>query len=193
MTEKKEIETSALSSHNLSYLESQLEAMQELLDKPLNVGGDIAGPIDADHEQLQLGVSRYIDAFRQLGNRVADTDPIEIEERPGQAGLDMNLYGLDENSLDKEFSTDIPNLPRGTLRQIVEVLQKTYCGTISAEFMHITDPDEREWFIQNYESTYGDPKCTKEQKLNLLERLVAADMLENYLNTRFNRSKEIFA
>lgn len=197
---------SALSGANLSYLESQLEnyernpdslsaQWQNLFANGFGSAGAATsvaasgGAIDFDHEVRQLGVSRLIDAYRQLGCRIAAIDPLEIDERPGHPSLEMGNYGLSLDDLPRDFSSDIPGFLRGTLGQFIEVLNKTYCGRISAEFMHITDPDERKWFIDHYESTHGNPDCSKTVKLHLLERLVAADMLEKYLNTRYTGQK----
>lgn len=137
----------------------------------------------------QLAVSRLIDAYRLLGNRIAAIDPIMIEERPRHPSLEMSFYGLSDGDMDSVFDTDIPGLPSASLRDIVAVLAKTYCGTFSAEFMHITDPVKRKWFIDKVETNRADPGCDEAQKRHLLERLVAADALENYLNTRYTGQK----
>ena len=137
----------------------------------------------------QLAVSRLTDAYRLLGNRIANIDPLMIDERPRHPSLEMSSYGLDEGNLDTVFQTDIPGLSSAPLRQIIDAMSKTYCGTFSAEFMHITDPKKRLWFVERIESNLADPECDKETKLHLLERLVAADALENYLNTKYTGQK----
>lgn len=196
-----DFEAGALSVANLAYLEGvqrsygqspekyspQWKSFFAWLSQPLATHASTGGA-DAPPNK-QLAVSRLIDAYRQLGCRVASIDPLEIEERPSHPSLEMENYGLTMDDFEHEYSSDIPSLPKGTLHQFVEYLQDTYCCNISAEFMHITDPDEKRWFIENYEATRGNPGCSREHKLLLLERLVAADMLEKYINTRFTGQK----
>src|SRR6516225_7655453 len=72
-----------------------------------------------------------------------------------------------------------------TLREIVPALRETYCGTIGAEYMHITDPAEKRWWQQRLESTRSKPSHTAEQKIHILDRLTAAEGLERYLHTKY--------
>ena len=136
-----------------------------------------------------LKLARLIESYRLLGNRIATIDPLAIDERPMHPSLRMEAHGFSDADLDKVYSTDIPGLPEAPLRKIVATLQQAYCGNISAEFMYITDPVQRNWFIEKYESLYGDPGCSKDEKLHLLERMIAADGLEKFLNTKFTGQK----
>ena len=137
----------------------------------------------------QLAVSRLIDSYRLLGNRSANIDPLQIDERQTHPSLTMALHGLDDSDLDSVFESDIPGLATASLRDIIAALRTTYCGSMSVEFMHITDPEQRKWFITNYEARRADPQCSPEEKKHLLERILAADALEKYLNIRFTGQK----
>ena len=72
-----------------------------------------------------------------------------------------------------------------TLREIVQALRETYCGTIGAEYMHITEPTEKRWWQQRLESIRSKPDFTAEEKIHILERLTAAEGLERYLHTKY--------
>ena len=72
-----------------------------------------------------------------------------------------------------------------TLREIVQALRETYCGTIGAEFMHITDPTEKRWWQERLEAIRSKPSFSAEEKKHILDRLTAAEGLERYLHTKY--------
>src|SRR5690606_7875531 len=75
------------------------------------------------------------------------------------------------------------------LREILDALKSTYCGTIGAEYMHIVDSAQRRWFQQRLESVRGKPQHSAESRRHLLERLTAAEGLEKYLGTKYPGTK----
>ena len=200
-------DSSALYAANAGYIEDVQSAYEQ---DPAQVGdewrdffangmgaGGLAGTATSTGQagrtagggQGQMSVSRLIDSYRLLGNRIAATDPLMIDERPRHPSLEMSSYSLGEKDLDTYFETDIPGLPTATLREIVDLMTQVYCGPFSAEFMYITDPVKRQWFARKVETNRADPGCDDDVKRHLLERLVAADALENYINTRFTGQK----
>jgi 2-oxoglutarate dehydrogenase E1 component len=72
-----------------------------------------------------------------------------------------------------------------TLREILQALRETYCGSIGAEFMHITEPTEKRWWQQKLESIRSKPNFTAEEKKHILDRLTASEGLERYLHTKY--------
>ncbi len=72
-----------------------------------------------------------------------------------------------------------------TLRQIVQALRETYCGSIGAEYMHCTDPGEKRWWQERLETIRSKPDFTADKKKHILERLTAAEGLERYLHTKY--------
>ncbi len=106
----------------------------------------------------QVPVQSLIAAYRSLGSRWADLDPLKRQERPPIPELDPAFYGLTEADLDQTYSatnTYFTTASTMTLRDIVKALRDTYCGTIGAEFMHITDPAEKRWWQERLETTLG--------------------------------------
>ena len=211
---KEKSQTGALYGTNIAYLEDQEELLvnnngtgdpqwKEFFSNGMEYTAEIKAPIINQVSNVvastqaatalapsnQLAVSRLIDSYRLLGNRSAKIDPLLIEERPMHPSLDMKAHGFTQEDLNTVYMTDIPGLPQAKLSDVIDEMSKTYCDTISAEFMYITDPRQRQWFVEKYEAVRGKPKLTKEEKLYLLERLIAADTLENYLNTKYTGQK----
>ncbi|WP_119154414.1 2-oxoglutarate dehydrogenase E1 component [Caldimonas tepidiphila] len=136
----------------------------------------------------QVHVQSLIAAYRFLGSRWADLDPLKRQERPRIPELEPAFYDLTESDMDITFSatnTYFTKADQMTLREIVQALRETYCGSIGAEFMHITDPGEKRWWQQRLESIRSKPSFSPEKKKSILERLTAAEGLERYLHTKY--------
>ena len=136
----------------------------------------------------QVHVQSLIAAYRFLGSRWADLDPLKRQERPNIPELDPAFYGFVES--DKEFSFSATNtyftkVEHMTLREIEQALRETYCGSIGAEFMHISDPGEKRWWQEKLESVRSRPTYTVEKKKHILDRLTAAEGLERFLHTKY--------
>lgn len=146
-----------------------------------------AGSADLAIARKQVHVQSLIDAYRFLGSRWANLDPLKRQERQQIAGLDPASYGFTEADMDQTF--DAGDLYFGseqaTLRDIVKALRDTYCGTIGVEFMYISDPEQKRWWKERLESIRATPDFSAEKKKHILERLTAAEGLERYLHTKF--------
>ncbi|HEX6154496.1 MAG TPA: 2-oxoglutarate dehydrogenase E1 component, partial [Burkholderiales bacterium] len=136
----------------------------------------------------QVHVQSLIAAYRSLGARWADLDPLKRTERPRIPELEPAFYDLTESDMDITFSatnTYFTKAEQQTLREIVQALRETYCGTIGAEFMHITEPTEKRWWQERLESIRSKPSFTNEEKVGILGRLTAAEGLERFLHTKY--------
>lgn len=136
----------------------------------------------------QVHVQSLIAAYRSLGARWADLDPLKRQERPKIPELEPAFYDLSESDMDITFSatnTYFTTAEQQTLREIVQALRETYCGPIGAEFMHITEPVEKRWWQQKLESIRSKGNFNAEQKKHILDRLTAAEGLERYLHTKY--------
>ncbi|MDH5552865.1 MAG: 2-oxoglutarate dehydrogenase E1 component, partial [Nitrosomonas sp.] len=137
-------------------------------------------------ERKQVAVLQLINAYRYLGINEATLDPIKREKRPDVPELDPAHYGFTEADMDTVFNTGTLVGPeRSTLKEILQALKQTYCGTIGAEYMYITDVEQKRWIQSRLEGHWANPKYTAEQKYHILERLNAAEGLEKYLHTRY--------
>ncbi len=142
---------------------------------------------DLSVARKQVHVQSLIAAYRNLGNKWADLDPLKLRERPSIPELDPSFYDFTESDLDTPFRAD--NLFFGkeqmTLREIVAALRETYCAKIGAEFMYITDPAEKRWIQERLESTRTNPAFSPEKRKAILANLTAAEGLERYLHTKY--------
>src|SRR5438552_647127 len=153
-----------------------------------NAFGAKASSTDLAIARKQVHVQSLIAAYRFLGSRWADLDPLKRQERPKIPELEPAFYDLTESDMDMTFSatnTYFTTAENMTLREIVQALRETYCGSIGAEYMHVTEPAEKRWWQQRLESIRSKPNYTKEEKIHILDRLTAAEGLERYLHTKY--------
>ncbi|MGH8798271.1 MAG: 2-oxoglutarate dehydrogenase E1 subunit family protein, partial [Caldimonas sp.] len=153
-----------------------------------NAFGNKASSADLAVARKQVYVQSLIAAYRVLGSRWADLDPLKRQERPKLPELEPAFYDLTESDMDMSFSatnTYFSSAEHMTLREIVQALRETYCGTIGAEYMHITDQAEKRWWQQRLESVRSKPTFDADEKTHILDRLTAAEGLERYLHTKY--------
>ncbi len=143
-------------------------------------------PTELGVERKQVYVLLLIHAYRFMGARWADLDPLKRQQRPAIPELEPAYYDLTEADMETVFNTGTLVGPeRMTLREILQALRETYCGSIGAEYMYISDMAQKRWIQQRLESMRGRPQFSAEQKKRVLERLTAAETLEKYLHTRY--------
>ncbi|MFA5662558.1 2-oxoglutarate dehydrogenase E1 component [Castellaniella sp.] len=136
----------------------------------------------------QVYVQSIIAAYRSLGVRIAQLDPLKRRDRPEIPELDPAFYGLTEADLDQVYSatnTYFTKADTMTLRDIVKALRDTYCHNVGAEFMYIGDPAVKRWIQERLESTRSLPEFTAEQKRNILQQVTEAEGLERFLHTKY--------
>lgn len=142
--------------------------------------------VTADQAHKQVKVLQLINAYRYRGHQAAKLDPLGLREVPILPDLELETIGLSESDLDTVFETgSLVGPKQATLREIIAHLQATYVGTIGAEYMHITDTQEKRWIQSSLESMHGIPDYPPEVRVNLLKRLTAAQGLEHYLHTKY--------
>ncbi len=144
-------------------------------------GGAAAAP-----DRKQVAVLQLINAYRFLGVRRANLDPLARHPKPEIPELDLAYYGFTEADMGTTFETgSLVGAQRMTLREILKLLQQTYCGSIGAEYMYISDIAQKRWIQQRLEGVRGVPDYSSEMKRRILERLTAAETLERYLHTKY--------
>ena len=148
--------------------------------------GVAAGPAIAAAAKRQVSVLQLINAYRFLGVRHADLDPLKRQEKPYVPELDPAHYGLTEADMDTVFNTgSLAGPDQMTLREILKALKQTYCGSIGAEYMYITDVQQKRWIQNRLEGARANANFAPEYKRHILEQLTAAEILEKYLHTRY--------
>ena len=144
-------------------------------------------PMDDAHARKQAGVLRFLTAYRSRGHLAADLDPLAIAPKRPAPDLDLPFHGLSDADLDTEFDcgTFAGGGHRMTLRALRERLRRTYVATIGAEFMHISDHNQRRWIYDRLEKASGDAGLDNDTRKRVLAKLTAADGLERYLHTKY--------
>jgi 2-oxoglutarate dehydrogenase E1 component len=131
-----------------------------------------------------------IRAFRMRGHLAADLDPLGLAERPAQPELDPATYGFSEADLDRPIFLDkVLGLEQATIRQITDILKRTYCHTLGVEFMHISDPVQKGWLQQRIEGADKEISFTPEGKKAILRKLIEGEGFENFLNVKYTGTK----
>ena len=137
-------------------------------------------------ERKQVYVLLLIAAYRTMGCRWAELDPLKRQQRPHIPELEPAYYDLTESDMDLVFNTGTLVGPeRASLRDILQALRETYCGSIGTEYMYISDMEQKRWLQQRLESVRSRPSFSNEVKKRILERLTAAETIEKYLHTRY--------
>jgi len=146
--------------------------------------GSLAGT--RAHEEKQVRVLQLINAYRFRAHQIAAIDPLGLRDCPELPELGLAYHGLSQADLDTVFdSGSLVSVGRPTLRQILTQLQATYCGSVGAEYMHITETVEKRWIQQRLEGAAGRPQFPADTRRRILQRLVAAEGLERYLHARY--------
>ena len=151
----------------------------------------MASPVSTDvrpaNHQKQVSVMQMINAYRFRGHRQADLDPLKQYDRPDVPELDPAYHGLTGEDLDRKF---IPGTLQHqdaeiTVREILDIVRTTYCRTIGAEYMHISEPEYKRWIQQRLEPCRASPDFDKGKKLRIMERLIAANAREEDRHTKY--------
>ncbi len=140
----------------------------------------------------QGAVSRMIQIYANRGHLIAQIDPLGLLERPVPKVMGLDYLGLTEADLDTEFLTGSRNgaiKPRLKLREIIEQLKHIYCGTIGAEFAHVSNETERLWLQDRFQIGRAQQHFSAEEKQDILWNLTMAEGLERYLATRYPAQK----
>ncbi|MCW5606298.1 MAG: 2-oxoglutarate dehydrogenase E1 component, partial [Burkholderiales bacterium] len=146
-------------------------------------------PVAAGSTQLgekQFSVLQLISAYRFQGARHANVDPLGRQEKPHVPELDPAHYGLTEADMDAVFNTGTLVWQReAKLRDILQFLKDTYCGTIGVEYMYMSDTAQKRWVQERLEGIRATPSYDAEYRKHILERLTAAETLERYMHTKY--------
>jgi len=163
----------------------------QFLDLAKNKHREVVTVAAGGSDQRQVKVLQLINAFRFRGHQHANLDPLNLWKQPRVRDLELSHHDLTEADFDSEFN--VGSFAGGEtsmkLGDLYKALERTYCGTIGAEYMHIVSTDEKRWIQQRLESVQSHANFSKEQKLQILNNLVAADGLEKYLASKFPGAK----
>ena len=147
--------------------------------------GLFGAPGGREEVEKQTKVLQLIHNYRVRGHLVADLDPLDRHRAPHR-DLDPASYGLTLWDLDREFMTGgLSGEDRANLREILDILRETYCGTIGVEYMYIADPERKEWLQHRMESARNYPALDAASKKRVLEKVIEAEAFERFLHTKY--------
>jgi len=142
-------------------------------------------PLDLRTADKYARILRLIHSYRSRGHRIANSDPLGGHSTYFPE-LDPAHYGFGNDDLDQPVTAgDLPGGSIQTLREILERLKTTYCGTIGAEYTHIQDPGRKEWLRQRLEQGENRPRLADEDRKQILRKLSASELFERFLHTKF--------
>ncbi len=148
---------------------------------------------DADVQQATRDSVRalmMIRAYRMRGHLHADLDPLHLNTPGDHEELHPASYGFTEADWDRKIFIDhVLGLEFATIREMLEILKRTYCSTLAVEFMHISDPAEKAWIQERIEGPDKEVTFTAEGKKAILNKLIEAEGFEKFIDVKYTGTK----
>ncbi len=147
----------------------------------------VVASVDAEMGRKRTAAQQLISAYRNVGASWADLDPLKRTERPVIPDLDPAFYGFTDADQETVFDTSNTFFGKNSmpLRELLNALRETYCGSIGAECNYMTDQAQKRWWQQKLESVRSKPSFDGDKKKHILGRLTAAEGLERFLHTKY--------
>ncbi len=150
--------------------------------------GSEAGVVSAetpDHFLKEIKVLNLINGYRQRGHLFTKTNPVR-ERRSYFPGKELSTFGLEESDLNTVFNAGVEvGLGAATLREILALVEQTYCQSIGVEYKYVRNPEKLKWFEHRMESERNTPNFNIDTKKRILSKLNEAVVFENFLGTKF--------
>ncbi|MFZ5964035.1 2-oxoglutarate dehydrogenase E1 component [Thalassococcus sp. BH17M4-6] len=131
-----------------------------------------------------------IRAHRIRGHLVADLDPLGMREKTHHPELDPKSYGFTEADMDRPiFIDNVLGLQIASLREILDIVKRTYCGTFALQYMHISNPEQSAWLKERIEGYGKEVKFTREGRKAILNKMIEAEGFEKFLHVKYMGTK----
>ena len=131
-----------------------------------------------------------IRAYRIRGHLAADIDPLGMRDASAHPELDPKSYGFTEADMDRPiFIDNVLGLTHASMRQIIDIVKRTYCGTFALQYMHISNPEEAAWLKERIEGYGKEIQFTREGRRAILNKLVEAEGYEKFLHVKYMGTK----
>jgi 2-oxoglutarate dehydrogenase E1 component len=172
------------------------QPIEARLGDKIKAGAQVRGVEVSDREVFQatrdsLRALMMIRAYRMRGHLHANLDPLGIAGlRDDFHELDPQTYGFGEGDYDRKIFIDhVLGLEFATVREMVEILRRTYCSTLGVEFMHISDPEEKSWMQERIEGPDKGIAFTPQGKRAILNKLIEAEGFEKFIDIKYTGTK----
>ncbi len=181
-------ETVAALSGDYAQLEQHIQG--QLQARAAQGGVDLSMASSLRATQDSIRALMLIRAFRVRGHLAATLDPLNLSEPEDHNELDPQTYGFTEADYDRPIFIDhVLGLETATIRQILGILERTYCHNIGVEFMHISAPEEKSWIQQRIEGEGKDVSFTVEGRKAILNKLMEAESYEKFCEVKYKGTK----
>ncbi len=138
------------------------------------------------HQLKQISVLQLINAYRFRGYQKAKLDPLGLTKNDVGNELSIEAHDLTRDDLKTVFATgSMFGVDEAPLEEIIDRLQKTYCGSVGSEFMYIANTEQKRWIQEKLETVLAKPAFKHGRRMRILDRIIAAENLEKYLHTRY--------
>jgi 2-oxoglutarate dehydrogenase E1 component len=165
-------------------------AGQKIAAKAADAGVSLS---DAQVQRAVLDSIRalmIIRAYRIRGHLAADLDPLGMQDRANHPELDPKSYGFSEQDMDRPiFIDNVLGLQLASMRQIIDIVKRTYCGTFALQYMHISNPEQASWLKERIEGYGKEIAFTKMGRKAILNKLVEAEGFEKFLHVKYMGTK----
>ena len=179
---------------NYEEFETNIDLEQNHIDKIKSKA--IKNNVDVDENGLKQAVLdsvralMLIRAYRIRGHLAADLDPLNILKNNTHPELQPANYGFHESDMDRLIYIDnVLGLELATMREIVDIVKRTYCGTFALQYMHISNPSESQWLKERIEGYGKEINFTKRGRKAILNKLVEAEGFEKFLHVKYMGTK----
>ena len=169
----------------------KISAEDNFTKKELSSNGDLTTRDGYEKEKEQsVKAIALIRAYRIRGHLIANLDPLGMMERKYLNELHPSHHGFQKEDYNKKiYLREYLDSKYATINEILSFLKKTYCSTIGAEYMHISDPNEKKWFRERMEKKENQLNFTNSGKKFILNKLIQAEGFEKFLAVKFVSTK----
>ena len=165
-------------------------AGKKIVEKAAEAGVSLS---DAQVQRAVLDSIRalmIIRAYRIRGHLIADIDPLGMRDQTVHPELDPRSYGFSDADMDRPiFIDNVLGLQIASMRQIMDIVKRTYCGTFALQYMHISNPEEASWLKERIEGYGKEIAFTREGRKAILNKLVEAEGFEKFLHVKYMGTK----
>ena len=166
------------------------EAGKKISEKATSAGVEITDEAMKRAVLDSIRALMIIRAYRIRGHLAADLDPLGMREKTHHRELDPNSYGFSEADMDRPiFIDNVLGLQIASMRQIIDIVKRTYCGTFALQYMHISDPEQSSWLKERIEGFDKEIRFTREGRKAILNKMVEAEGFEKFLHVKYMGTK----
>ena len=174
-------------------IKKQINIVEKKPKKEVHSNGSVRNLISENNLQNNIDSIKAVElirAYRLRGHLLAKLDPLGLKKTEYLEELHPEYYGFKKSDYKREiFLNDVTNKKYSNISEILTFLNKTYCGSIGYEYMHISNPEERIWLRRRIEEDENEIKFTKNGKEAILNKLIQAEGFEKFLATKYVGTK----